>query len=155
MIAPDFAWCQPQAFWALPQNAQDELKTSDLVIIKGDCNYRRLLNDCLFDLSTPFEDVSAYFPAPILALRTLKAELGCGIPPERRAMAERDHRGDWMVSGRYGVVQFNENLDRQHYACVSDIRVRHVRRTRLDRTRAFVAEQGSRRSGEREQRARR
>ena len=115
VIAPDFAWCQPQAFWALPQNAQDELKTSDLVIIKGDCNYRRLLNDCLFDLSTPFEDVSAYFPAPILALRTLKAELGCGIPPERRAMAERDHRGDWMVSGRYGVVQFNENPDRQHY----------------------------------------
>lgn len=111
-IVPDFAWCQPQPFWALPGHIRDELKASDLVIIKGDANYRRLLNDCLWELSTPFEDVSAYFPAPLLALRSLKAELGCGIPAERRAIAEADK--DWMVTGKYGVVQFNACPARQY-----------------------------------------
>ncbi len=112
IIAPDFAWCQPQPFWELPRNVRDELKSSDLVVIKGDANYRRLLNDCLWPLDTPFEDVACYFPAPILALRTLKAELGCGIPQDKQIMASVD--ADWMVTGKYGVVQFCEAPTRQH-----------------------------------------
>ena len=112
VIAPDFAWCQPQPFWALPADAHDELKSSDLVVIKGDANYRRLLNDSLWPLDTPFEDVACYFPAPILALRTLKAELGCGIPEDRQALTSIDT--DWMVTGKYGVVQFCEAPARQH-----------------------------------------
>lgn len=111
-IVPDFAWCQPQPFWDLPSKTREDVKTSDLVIIKGDANYRRLLNDCLWELDTPFEDVSAYFPAPILALRTLKAELGCGIPAERRAKVEVED--NWMVTGKYGVVQYNAEPARQH-----------------------------------------
>ncbi len=110
-ITPDFAWCQPQPLWALPRKAHDDLKSSDLVIIKGDANYRRLLNDCLWELDTPFEDVSAYFPAPLLALRTLKAELGCGISRERQEMAKKEE--SWMVTGKYGVVQWNSNPARQ------------------------------------------
>lgn len=111
-IVPDFAWCQPQPFWALPKDTRDELKSSDLVVIKGDANYRRLLNDCLWELSTPFADVSSYFPAPLLALRSLKAELGCGIPMDRVAAVENEK--DWMVTGKYGVVQYNARPARQY-----------------------------------------
>lgn len=118
IVAPDFAWCQPQPFWALPKRVHDELKASDLVIIKGDANYRRLLNDCAWELDTPFEDVASYFPAPILALRTLKAELGCGISNDRRANAAVEK--NWMVTGKFGVVQFLAAPARQ-YAVASQI----------------------------------
>ena len=89
-IVPDFAWCQPTPFWSLPDPSGPfwalpdatcaELSRSDLVIVKGDANYRRLLNDAKWELDTPFEDVTRRFPAPLLALRTLKAELGAGFP---------------------------------------------------------------------------
>jgi hypothetical protein len=40
-------------------------------------------------------------------LRTLKAEVGCGMDKEQveRAKSLSD---EWMVSGRFGVVQFGE-----------------------------------------------
>lgn len=53
----------------------------------GDANYRRLLGDRVWALDTPFAEVAAYFPAPLLALRTLKAELGCGISQAASARA--------------------------------------------------------------------
>jgi len=44
---------------------------------------------------------------PILALRTSKADVIVGLPEgiEERLSASE---ADWMVSGRYAVVQFNE-----------------------------------------------
>jgi hypothetical protein len=64
------------------------------------------LGDCLWDLSAPFQDVvGAYFPCPVCALRTLKAELGCGMDTNQveRAKSLDDN---WMVNGRFGVVHF-------------------------------------------------
>ena len=72
----------------------------------GDANYRRLLGDRLWDLTAPFQDVvGCYFPCPVCALRTLKAELGCGMGAEQveKAKALDDA---WMTNGRFGVVQF-------------------------------------------------
>ena len=116
-IVPDFAWCQPTPFWSLPDPSGPfwalpdatcaELSRSDLVIVKGDANYRRLLNDAKWELDTPFEDVTRRFPAPLLALRTLKAELGCGIPREASQRAAAEAPDDWMVSGTYGCAQYN------------------------------------------------
>ena len=41
---------------------------------------------------------------PVCALRTFKAEIGCGISPEaQERAAEAD--SNWMVSGKWGVVQ--------------------------------------------------
>ena len=110
VIEPDFAWCQPQPFWDLPELAQaslsSELNNTGLTIIKGDANYRRLLGDRLFDHSKDaFEDVVAYFPSPMVALRSLKSELGCGMSREKCENAKKA-RKDWMTCGMYGVVQF-------------------------------------------------
>ena len=110
VVEPDFAWCQPQPFWDLPELARaslsSELNNTGLTIIKGDANYRRLLGDRLFDHSKDaFEDVVAYFPSPVVALRSLKSELGCGMPREKCENA-RNAREDWMTCGVYGVAQF-------------------------------------------------
>jgi len=43
VVKPAFAWAQPQPLWELPVEARAALAAEDLVIIKGDANYRRLL----------------------------------------------------------------------------------------------------------------
>lgn len=57
-------------------------------------------------MTAGFEEiVGAYFPCPVCALRTLKAEIGCGIEREQieRAKALDDN---WQTNGRFGVVHF-------------------------------------------------
>eukprot|EP00898_Chlorokybus_atmophyticus_P005673 jgi/Chlat1/6106/Chrsp40S09029 len=106
-LLPDYFWVQPPAFWEMASSLVDELSPSGLVIVKGDANYRRLLGDRDWPHSQPFDEVCGYFPAPLCALRTLKAELACGIPPEQE---ERAKAADpkWLVSGRFGVVQYTD-----------------------------------------------
>ena len=54
--------------------------------------------------TTPFEGATAYFPAPLVALRTMKAELIVGLD---EGQAERlcEQEPEWMVSGRRGLIQ--------------------------------------------------
>lgn len=106
-LRPDFFWTSPQPAWQMPADLRLVLGQADLVISKGDANYRRLLGDRDWPYTTPFEAIMAYFPAPILALRTLKAELVCGLQPgQAEATAAQDP--DWLVAGRWGVVQFSK-----------------------------------------------
>lgn len=42
---------------------------------------------------------------PVCALRTFKAEIGCGISEEAQQRAAAAD-SNWMVSGKWGVVQF-------------------------------------------------
>jgi len=106
IVAPRFAWAQPQPFWELPREARRAFAREDLVILKGDANYRRLLGDRLWELDTPFSEVASYFPTSLLALRTLKAELGCGVPKARAERAARENPGTWLTDGTFGVVQY-------------------------------------------------
>jgi Damage-control phosphatase ARMT1-like domain len=78
----------------------------DLVGVKGDMNYRRLLGDLRWSLSTPFNSVVQYFPAPLLALRVLKAELATDMDPSRVASLNRLDP-EWLTNGRWGVIQFS------------------------------------------------
>jgi uncharacterized protein with ATP-grasp and redox domains len=93
-------------YFQLPEDLRDVLAGMDLVIVKGDANYRRLLGDAHWPATTPFAEVTRYFPAPLVALRTLKAEIIVGLRPGE---AERLHAEDpsWLVNGRRGVVQTN------------------------------------------------
>jgi hypothetical protein len=68
-------------YFQLPDDLRSELGRMALVIVKGDANYRRLLGDGHWPPTTPFEKVTAYFPVPLVALRTLKAELIVGLQP--------------------------------------------------------------------------
>lgn len=105
ILAENFFWVQPQAMWQMPTDLRSDMSNSQLVFVKGDANYRRLLGDRDWKLDTPFSNILSYFPAPVCALRTLKAELGCGMPQQSidRASLEDEK---WLVCGKYGVVQF-------------------------------------------------
>jgi Damage-control phosphatase ARMT1-like domain len=107
----DSFWVQPYAMWEMPSSLRQRLASScDLAFVKGDANYRRLLGDRQWDFTTPFQDVvGSYFPCPVCALRTLKAELGCGMEAEQVARAQRID-SKWLVNGRFGVVHFGTGI---------------------------------------------
>jgi hypothetical protein len=52
-----FYWAQPQPFWDMPAEVTADLAQSAMVFVKGDANYRRLLGDCEWELTTPFATV--------------------------------------------------------------------------------------------------
>jgi hypothetical protein len=105
----DAFWVQPFAMWDMTEPLRTDMASRcDLAFVKGDANYRRLLGDRLWDYTTPFSDVvGSYFPCPVCALRTLKAELGCGMDADQVERAQKLD-DNWMVNGRFGVVQFGK-----------------------------------------------
>ena len=103
-VAAHGFWGAPFAFHALPADLRAELAAADLVLVKGDLNYRRLVGDCRWPATTPFADATAYFPAPVAALRTLKCEVAVGIDGD--LLARLDSSGEpWRTNGAYGLIQ--------------------------------------------------
>ena len=100
-----WVWTSPLPGRALPTHTRAELARADLLISKGDANYRRLLGDRHWDFTTPFNEAAASLPVPVLALRTLKSEVAAGLSP---AQVDRlnDEDPDWAVNGRWGLVQY-------------------------------------------------
>jgi uncharacterized protein with ATP-grasp and redox domains len=91
-------------YYQMPADLRETIAGMDFVILKGDANYRRLLGDAHWEPATPFDTVVSYFPTPLLALRTLKAEVIVGLPAgeaERLFAVEPD----WRTNGRRGVAQ--------------------------------------------------
>eukprot|EP01023_Acetabularia_acetabulum_P004685 TRINITY_DN1199_c2_g1_i2.p1 TRINITY_DN1199_c2_g1~~TRINITY_DN1199_c2_g1_i2.p1 ORF type:complete len:460 (-),score=80.07 TRINITY_DN1199_c2_g1_i2:385-1728(-) len=105
ILKSNLFWCQSLAFWEMHEDVRQDLAQSSLTFVKGDANYRRLLGDREWDLSTPFWDIVNYFPSPICALRTLKAELGCGMPKKKLQHA-KSIDDNYLISGKWGVIQF-------------------------------------------------
>lgn len=98
-------WNAPSHFFEMPLDLQQELAGVELLISKGDANYRRLLGDAQWDFTMPIRSFVNYLPAPCLALRTLKSEIIAGLSPERlKEVADSDEA--WLTQGKYGLVQF-------------------------------------------------
>lgn len=107
-LKEDYFWTSPCYFWEMPNHLHQELSQSDLVISKGDANYRRLAGDLNWPPTTPFKEVMRYFPTALLALRVLKAELALGLSPQQ--VQELDNQEtDWKFNGNWAVIQFNES----------------------------------------------
>ena len=99
-------WTSPLPFWQLPADLRAVLSQSSLIISKGDANYRRLLGDRHWPFSTPFDKILHNAPAPLVALRTLKAEIAAGLKTEQIERLNNEEI-DWLVNGRYGVIQYS------------------------------------------------
>ncbi|XP_071832489.1 damage-control phosphatase ARMT1-like [Apostichopus japonicus] len=84
-----------------------ELTHSDLIFLKGDLNYRKLVGDREWSHTEPYERALGGFnPAPHCALRTLKADVVVGLQKGVDTKIEA-RNPEWMVSGEYAVIQFS------------------------------------------------
>jgi uncharacterized protein with ATP-grasp and redox domains len=100
-------WTSPLAFWNAPEAARQMLSGSELLICKGDANYRRFLGDRHWAHDLPAQDALGYIQKPFLALRVCKSEVIVGLQPgQEERLAARDPR--WMVNGRWGLIQFTQ-----------------------------------------------
>lgn len=103
-------WTQPHEFCDMAADAPDlyaTLQGADLVLFKGDLNYRKLTGDREWDHTVGFDTALRGFgPAPLCSLRTLKANIQVGLQPGQ-AMKLSSQDPDWMTSGKFAVVQFH------------------------------------------------
>lgn len=95
----------PLPYEEMPADLRAEFASATLTIVKGDLNYRRLVGDRLWPPTTPFSDVTAYFPGPVAALRTLKSDVITGLDSrmESELVAAEDQR--WRTSGTHALIQ--------------------------------------------------
>ncbi|XP_054857650.1 damage-control phosphatase ARMT1 isoform X2 [Eublepharis macularius] len=105
-----FFWTLPHEFSSMAQVAPDlyaELQKSNLIIFKGDLNYRKLTGDRKWDFTVPFHQaLNNFHPAPLCSLRTLKSDVQVGLKPgEGQQLMNTEP--DWMIIGKYGIVQFD------------------------------------------------
>ena len=105
-VVPDFFWSTAGRLWELPPRLQAALAGARLVLLKGDFNYRRATNDAIWPPDVTLAGAVRDFPAPLLALRTLKCDTLVGVHAETIARLDADARPDWRTSGTYGVAQF-------------------------------------------------
>ncbi|MEZ4770907.1 MAG: ARMT1-like domain-containing protein [Caldilineales bacterium] len=125
-LRTDPFWASFRMFYEMPEHLAAELAASELVVVKGDVNYRRLLGDKHWPHATRLEQVTAYFPAPFVTLRTLKGEIMVGLAPGH-AMRLQAEDPDWLIDGKRGVIQMVDG--RQHPTASSTSISRRVRAT--------------------------
>ncbi|WP_143467578.1 damage-control phosphatase ARMT1 family protein [Leptolyngbya ohadii] len=100
-----FFWTAPLPLWEMPALLRQELSQSQLVFVKGDANYRRLIGDCHWTFTTPLEDIANYFPTPFVALRTLKSQVMTGLRSEQIDRLTKDDP-TWLINGQWGMIHW-------------------------------------------------
>jgi len=93
----------------LPKVLRNQLANHDLVILKGDVNYRRLFGDRHWPPTTPISEAGGYFPTSFLSLRTLKAEMILGLSQKQLKKIQSEEDPEWLINGKRGMVTFLDN----------------------------------------------
>lgn len=106
-------WTTCHAFCEMKLISPDlyqELSNSSFIFLKGDLNYRKLVGDREWNHTESYERaLGGFHPAPLCALRTLKADLVVGLKEGVDAKIEAKN-SDWMVTGEYAVIQYSSKI---------------------------------------------
>lgn len=109
-IASHKFWTLPNYFWDIDQfpDLYEELKTADVLLFKGDLNYRKLTGDMHWPRTTKFETALQNLSTlglPIVTLRTCKADVVVGLPEGKEDELKKVDP-NWSATGKYAVVSF-------------------------------------------------
>jgi len=102
-----FFWTGPLHYPDLPSDLLKELSAADVVLLKGDINYRRTVSDRRWAVSDNLEDIAHYFPASIALLRTMKSEAVVDIDKEYAEELDAQD-SEWKVNGERGIIRVVE-----------------------------------------------
>ncbi|XP_060841275.1 damage-control phosphatase ARMT1-like [Rhopalosiphum padi] len=116
-----------EEFWTLPHcystmatedsELYKKLACSQLLIFKGDLNYRKLIGDINWSPSTTFKSALCQFqPTAVVALRTLKCDCVCDLNCDYETKIDETDKDDnylcstnyWQVNGKYAVVHLSK-----------------------------------------------
>ncbi|MGW0994007.1 damage-control phosphatase ARMT1 family protein [Streptomyces sp. NPDC002523] len=97
----------PLPYTDMPDDLRAGFAAATLTIVKGDLNYRRLVGDRMWPPTTPFADVTGYFPGPVAALRTLKSDVITGLSASAEAELDAAEGQGWRTGGTHALIQVN------------------------------------------------
>ncbi|MEW2131286.1 damage-control phosphatase ARMT1 family protein [Streptomyces sp. NPDC005435] len=100
----------PLPYTDLPDDLRAEFAEARLTLFKGDLNYRRLVGDRYWPPTTPFRDVTAYFPGPVATLRTLKSDVITGLPAATETALNAAEGRSWRTSGTHALIQVDPRM---------------------------------------------
>ena len=103
----DWFWASSYHFCEMPKPLYEEISSLEMVISKGDVNYRRLLSDRHWPYTTPITKIIHYFPTSLLILRTLKGEIIVNLKEGQAEKIEAEDP-DWLINGKRGIIQYIE-----------------------------------------------
>ncbi|AIV33613.1 damage-control phosphatase ARMT1 family protein [Streptomyces sp. CCM_MD2014] len=97
--------CAPLPYADMPGDLREDFAAATVTVLKGDLNYRRLVGDRWWPPTTSFADVTAYFPGPVAALRTLKSDVVTGLDAKTEAALEASGERRWRTGGTHALIQ--------------------------------------------------
>ncbi|MFW6252419.1 MAG: ARMT1-like domain-containing protein [bacterium] len=104
-LQPDPYWCSTLFFPDLPLRMRRVLETADLLIVKGDLNYRRVFQDTIWPIGT---DVRAAVGTsglpPMILLRGMKSDVIWGLDQETVSALDAEDQS-WRINGKRAVIQ--------------------------------------------------
>ncbi|MGY1581318.1 damage-control phosphatase ARMT1 family protein [Streptomyces sp. MN13] len=95
----------PLPYAEMPDDLRAEFAAATVTVFKGDLNYRRLVGDRRWPPSTPFADLTDWFPGPVAALRTLKSEVISGLDARTEASLVAAEGQRWRTAGTHALIQ--------------------------------------------------
>ena len=98
-------WSSPLHFSRMPADLRARLADADITIVKGDANYRRLLEDRRWDPWESMDRIAAGFPSAFACLRTMKSEIVVDVSRPDVARLQAEDPG-WLTNGRRGIVRY-------------------------------------------------
>ena len=97
-------WTEAKYFDELPKDLGISKKSTDLLIVKGDLNYRRLVGDKNWKTTDSFEKRCLIKDIPVIAPRVLKSDVLVGVEPVFISMAKAQDK-KYKTDGKWGVIQ--------------------------------------------------
>ena len=97
--------CSPLPYERMPDDLRADFAAATLTVLKGDLNYRRLVGDRYWPPTTPFADVTGYFPGPVAALRTLKSDVITGLDAATEAALTDAEGRSRRTAGTHALIQ--------------------------------------------------
>ncbi|MDR1933582.1 MAG: protein-glutamate O-methyltransferase family protein [Spirochaetales bacterium] len=103
-LADHYFWNGPKHFPKMPQEIREDLAGADVTLLKGDANFRRMIEDRSWPFSVNLETLTGWFPGNYAILRTLKSEAATDIPGGLSARMDAQDPG-WLTNGRWGFIR--------------------------------------------------
>lgn len=105
VVCTDAFWSRPLCLHEVGSPLREQLATSTALILKGDLNYRRYVQDRAWPRDSPREQHRIAELAPALTLRVLKSELVVGMSATTAARLDANEPG-WLYNGKNSAIQF-------------------------------------------------
>ncbi|RYP49713.1 hypothetical protein DL769_011052 [Monosporascus sp. CRB-8-3] len=117
-------WTTQHCYARMPEYAPDlwaQLGQGDLIIFKGDLNYRKLVFDGLWPRTTTFQHALGKLGElpnekqsgiRLLSLRTCKADTVVGLAPGKEEELDPEGTGEWSRNGKYAVISYYDGKPR-------------------------------------------